>query len=641
MRAQWIVVAKSRSVQEVLSVTGQKLGRMNSFGPCLACGSLKRGRSDMRLACQLSSNGQGWTCYKCNVGGDVVELMSWASIKKTSKECSSEDWQSVKSWAVENGIVSSSDAASALPVKSLSKITSEITGKSQDTQAKPTYSQPGMEWYDNLATECAERLWNTDIGGKVLEYLRTERAFSDETIKEFELGCSIVKGEPWLTIPLKDSNERCVNVRFRTIPPAKKTFRVCSGRPLPLFGSNKLGTDKRLPIVVVEGECDVIALWQYGFKENVVSGTAGASTWKDEWLDTLEHYDQFIVCYDNDDAGKTGSERFAEKMGKERCSEATLPKKDAGECLVSGVSVESVKRIIDRAQPMFGPKFKRVDAYESDIERLISNPEELVGRPTGSEKIDRCLGGLRPGLMVVSGDTGHGKTTWATWLLWMQARQQVPVMVTSFEQRPVGTVQKLLRMQMGCDFTDRSANQRADGLTMLGKLPIHMLDHYGHLSPEDLMQSIKYAHRRLGVQVVLIDHLGFLLDSKADNKVSQIEGVIRDLAVMSYSLGVTIVLVCHPKGTPPGHLRITVNDLKGSSAIKQDASEVVIVVRDPPTPHSNPPRNWPATWIHFDKVRSEFGIPGSKCQLAFGPTSCVYADNWPDTPEGAISVFGN
>ena len=642
MRSQWIVVAKSKSPRDILCTTGQRAGRMNSFGPCLACGSEKRGRNDMRLACQFSKNGQGWTCYKCNVGGDIIELMTWAAIRKTSKDCSSEDWKAVKSWAVDKGVISSSDSSDALPVKSLSKITSELTGNTvRQAEPKPVRSQPGMEWHDSLAEECADRLWNTETGLKVLDYLKTERGFSDETIKEFELGCSVVNGAPWLTIPLKDASERCVNMRFRTIPPAKKTFRVCSGRPLPLFGADRLSSDHGSPVIVVEGECDVIALWQYGLTASVVSGTAGASTWKDEWLDTLEHYEQFIVCYDNDEAGKDGSKRFAEKMGKERCSEATLPRKDAGECLSSGVSAESVNRVIDRAQPMFGPQFKRVDAYESDIERLISNPEELMGRPTGSEKIDRCLGGLRPGLMVVSGDTGHGKTTWATWLLWMQARQQVPVMVTSFEQRPVGTVQKLLRMQMGGDFTEKTSQQRAEGLNSLGSLPIHMLDHYGHLSPEDLMQSVKYAHRRLGVQVVLIDHLGFLLDSKSDNKVSQIEGVIRNLAVMGYTLGITIVLVCHPRGTPPGHVRITVNDLKGSSAIKQDASEVVIVVRDDPTPQSNPPRNWPATWIHFDKVRSEFGVPGSKCQLAFGPTSCMYADSWLDTPEGNINVFGN
>ena len=376
----------------------------------------------------------------------------------------------------------------------------------------------------------------------------------------------------------------------------------------------------------------MIALWQYGLTNSVVSGTAGSDTMKDEWLDQLEPYASFTLCYDNDDAGERGATKFAEKMGRERCARAVLPAKDAGECLVQGVDASSVYRVIDRAQPMFGVGFKRVSQYTQDIEQLISNPEALMGRSTGSARVDRCLGGLRPGLMVVSGETGHGKTTWAHWILWLQAQQGTPVLTTSFEQKPVGSVQKFLRMQLGGDFTQVTADQRVAALDELGGLPIHVLDHYGNMTPDALMQSVRYSVRRMGVQVVLVDHLGFLVDPTGDDKVGQIEAIIRALAITANSLGITIMLVCHPRGLPQGQPRVTIGDLKG-------ANSVVIVERSAPRTKGKDQRHYPASWVHFDKVRSEFGTPGSKALLAFGPTSCTYADTWEETPEGRSGMM--
>ena len=648
MNGQWITSTKSHPLTSIIPLLGLSTGRLASFGPCPGCGESQRGSDDRRGPCGMTSDRRGWTCHRCGIKGDAVDLVAWKQVGAPSSDLNPDQWVTVREWCVGQSLASEQDRTDTPRVRHVDVLLGRQTrqrtrqgtdgGQGAPDTSEGSHESPGtsggpFRWTPELAHECAERIW-TDEGGPVLRYLIDERGFTEDTIREWDLGAVRIGDDWWLTIPLRDESERVVNVRFRSVPPARKSYRVCPGRPLPLFGSHRLGNDLGGQVIVTEGELDVIALGQYGFTVSVVSGTAGAGTWKDPWLDALEPYGGFILCYDNDEAGEKGAAKFAEKMGIDRCSRAILPRKDAGQCLTDGVPGESIHRVIDRAQPMFGVQFRSVDSYGEDIENLLNSPEELMGRTTGSPKLDRCLGGIRPGLMVVSGDTGHGKTTWATWLLWKQAVQGTPVMVTSFEQRPVGTVQKLLRMGLGGDFTQVTREERQDALHELGGLPIHILDHYGQMPPEDLMKAVRYAVRRMEVKVILVDHLGFLLDSDAQDKVSQIEGVIRALAITAYSLGVTIVLVCHPKGLPPGHERVTINDLKGSSAIKQDASEVVIVQRDPPRTKGKDPRPWPAAWVHLDKVRSEFGVPGSRAMLAFGPLSLRYGDEWEDTPEG-------
>lgn len=1000
----WIGSVKAQTLAVVAPALGLRAGRLGSWGPCPGCSAETRGGEDRRLPIGAARDGKGWRCFACGVHGDPVDLISLVRTGRTTQQLGGAEWTELRSFCAQAGwCYDTGERASSVSIDRLLGHRQSIgtapngarqprdgSGQVQDGTEAPGGTQ-GHEgaitggpfaWRDGLAEDCAAALWSdppSPGAEAVLAYLRQHRAFADETIREWRLGVMMVGTVPWLTIPLRDSHERTVNVRFRSIPPAKKAYRVCPGRPLPLYGVDRLGTDRRASVIVTEGELDVVALWQYGVRGNIVSGTAGAGTLKDEWLDVLEPYAGFTLCYDDDEAGNAGATAFAEKMGNDRCSRAVLPRKDAGDCLAAGLPADSVRRAIDGAAPMFGVELRSVETYRSELETLIANPQELVGRSTGSKRLDQCIGGVRPGVMVVTGDTGHGKaqpvdepvltptgwrqigelrvgdevvavdgtttrvigvypqgvrpvcrvvfddgaetrcdpshlwevttdlrrsrglpwqvvttdaiagsvrdtqrlrwrvplvepvqhpaarlpidpyvlgvllgdgaltqsgvsfttadeemvaavaeclphglvvrtrqdhrsramcvrvcaerrgagnpladalvglglrgarssdkfipriyryaaveqrvallqglmdtdgyvsaegqvqfctispvlrdhvvelvrglggvayvrtkhprggavayemtvslpnemqrrafrlqrkldrvrvrrvaparkvasvepvedaecvciavdhprrlyvtrghvvthnTTWATWLCWEQARSGTPVMLTSFEQRPIGTVQKLLRMQMGGDFTARSPEERAQALADLGRLPLHVLHHYGALSAEKLMQSVRYGARRHGVKVVLVDHLGFLLEPGDDER-QQIEAVVRALAITAYTVGVTIVLICHPRALSSDAQRPTLNDLKGASAIKQDASEVLVVVRDPPRPNAKPPRNWPASWIYVDKVRSEFGVADSKALLAFGPLSCVYADAWEQVPEGKTAT---
>ncbi len=246
--------------------------------------------------------------------------------------------------------------------------------------------------------------------------------------------------------------------------------------------------------------------------------------------------------------------------------------------------------------------------------------------------MDRCIGGIRSGLWVVTGDTGHGKTSFLTWLLYAQAKAGVPVMVTSFEQRPIGTMQKLIRMELGRDFTTCTPEERKWAAHKLGKLPLQILDHYGELNSDDVVATIRCSVRRHKTKIALVDHLGFLAgaDGGADER-HVLEGIVRKLATVAVQDDICIMLVCHPNNTSVyQQRRVKISDLKGASAIRQDAHVALVIERA----EFNEKVGFPVTTVYIDKVRSEFGNNGSSCRMAFDPISCCYGDTWEDTPTG-------
>lgn len=304
--------------------------------------------------------------------------------------------------------------------------------------------------------------------------------------------------------------------------------------------------------------------------------------------------------------------------------------------MTQGITEEELREAFDNAEPLISATIARVSSFAEELEQLIERPDELRGLTTGTQKLDDALGGWRPGLVVLTGDTAAGKTSFATWLGLEQARHGVPVMLTSFEQRPIGTVQKILRAEVGSDFTLVDASARAAAMKRLGDLPLFLLDHYGHLSVKELAEIIRYAVRRRDVRWLLVDHLGFLVDGAEDER-RAIEAVVREYATLAIQLGITICLICHPNNMSVAQQRrVKLGDLKGASAIRQDAHVGLVLERLMP----GRVIKHPAAAVHVDKCRSEFGLQGSRVTLYYDPEACVYADEWEQTPQGMMGNSG-
>lgn len=646
-----ITTLRSQTVPGVASIVGLKKMRSSTYGPCPLCGEERRGSSDARgaLGIERKNGGRGVHCHRCDENIDVVDLIVLYFMGCRVKELQRDQWKDLEEkcaahgWhPVDSGAPTTRSQKPRKPVQSLTDTVNALTGnggsrdpsgpkkrgKLDGSKGKGPFTWMRVDAErEPLTEECREYLHGRGLSDETIEAwgLCTVRAHRDWD------KMSIRKGEQWLCIPLKDRNGRVVNYKMRRMESDERPkYMVCPDRPNPLFGSHLLDPPKKgdAEVLILGGELDLITMWQYGRESNLVASTEGEGNWDEEWLDILEPYEQFMVGLDNDKAGDKGADLFAEKMGKYRCSRVRWPENDVNACVMAGVTAEEMERAAEHDEAMTGITFEQAVYWTDDLETLLDNPDVLKGASTGSDKLDKVLGGIRPGLFIAIGDTGAGKTTWTTWLLFEQAIRGHGVAITSFEQRPIGTVQKLLRMKMGGDFSRESKEARAHALKQLSEMPLYIVNHYGQMGFAQLVESIRFARRRYGVKRFLIDHLGFLSVGEKD-RVEQMETIVRTLAILAVNEDLTIFAITHPSNAYVSQKRrVQLSDAKGASAIRQDAHDGVVVYRGKPTKKIP----FPHAEVFVEKVRSEFGTAGSTVILPFDPLSCTYADRVEDLP---------
>ena len=147
------------------------------------------------------------------------------------------------------------------------------------------------------------------LKGKSRTDLMRQRGLTDEVIHRFQIGLSRNK----LVFPIWDETEQLLGFKVHRGPHLRP-----DGRPTPrgkgvpaLVYPKPPRIDEAGPLWVAEGEPDVWRLAVEGHR--AITGTAGASHWRDEWTECLRDKD-LIVAYDNDEAGRKGQAKVVESL---------------------------------------------------------------------------------------------------------------------------------------------------------------------------------------------------------------------------------------------------------------------------------------------------------------------------------------
>jgi len=216
---------------------------------------------------------------------------------------------------------------------------------------KPTYKIPTQD----QAGKYHHALLKYSGGVTYLE----SRGINQESIKRFKLGIYQNNGTKWLSIP-HFQGKALKNIKFRSLPPAEKTFKRVKGCQSVLFNPDALKGQKE--IYITEGELDTITLIQAGI-ENVVSGTTGAGSFDAEWIDQLKSIKKIYLCYDADAKGQQGARNLAKRLGYNRCFNIVFHDgQDANDYFNSGNDVFDFQKLVSEAHKFSLPGVVSADA---------------------------------------------------------------------------------------------------------------------------------------------------------------------------------------------------------------------------------------------------------------------------------------
>lgn len=222
-------------------------------------------------------------------------------------------------------------------------------------------------------------------------------------------------------------------------------------------------------------------------------------------------------------------------------------------------------------------------AWFQEIEAGIANPCE--GIRTGWSDVDKLLGGVRPGnVMVLAGRPSMGKTAAA---INIAAHQTGTVLLFSLEMTKSEVMNRLVS-GTGIDhahlrtprlLTDDDWPRMTSAMRSLSARKI-LINDTGGISIGGIEAVATRTHAVHALSLIVIDYLQ-LVTCKAENRLQEVSEVSRRLKALAKNLNVAIIALAQLNRAVEGRLDPVpkMSDLRESGQIEQDADQIVFVHR--------------------------------------------------------------
>lgn len=233
--------------------------------------------------------------------------------------------------------------------------------------------------------------------------------------------------------------------------------------------------------------------------------------------------------------------------------------KDQNALKDSIISDEGMARLKAVAKEYSG-EYQLVWAHDT-LEEIKVRPKR-ESHKSGIAEFDRITGGFRPQQMIgIGAQSGHGKTAFGLWIL-HQYQKLNPVLLP-LEQSSEELIEQ------------RYENQQF--------IPNYLAPkkHSAHVDPDWVEQRIVEAIAKYNSKMIMLDHMGYLEvgnDYRKESEPLRIEKKLQALKHLAIKWDVVIVILIQLSQMEEEQAP-QLRDLKGSSAIRQELDQVILLWR--------------------------------------------------------------
>lgn len=345
-----------------------------------------------------------------------------------------------------------------------------------------------------------------------------------------------------------------------------RVWSVGDLKGVDFFGWEQAKANGGKKLIITEGEFDAVAMARIidrytkdeykDFKPAVISLPHGAGSAANDLAKfkakIKQHFKEIILCFDMDEAGRKAVDEVMKIMPEAKS--AALPKKDANDCIIQGVTKAAFQAITFNAST---PKNTRLIFGEElhEAAREVAQYGELTWP---WDHLNETTRGIRYGETIYIGaGVKMGKSEFLNHIAAHFIKVHgVKVFMAKPEESNKKTYKLIAGKLMGSVFHDPKKEFDFDAYDEAGKIldgKLAMVNLYQHLGWETLKADIISA-AQWGARAIFIDPITNLTNGEnAGEANSKLQEIAQELAAMALDHNIVIFIFCHLKA-PEGNI---------------------------------------------------------------------------------------